>query len=318
MPQEITYNEWCSKWGVTRWYHEDGSARTLLPLDYNWKHVYDTVTAEADLHFARYPIDDPFEFGEEFLTEIPTAWLKYKTMIELMLGTLDGKTIDPLMFEAGYTRETTAETRRDTQQDSGSSSNRNITENTDTTAKVDTSLDQTEDRDITSNNTHNGSTTYGQIDQGTDTANRSLNYVQGVQGLNAPTAGNIGEMGLRYASNMVDNIGNTDTSTKEHTDTNSSTDKTTTDDTLKTTGTQNETGSSNTSHTNRDTYSDSRNITTDDDVDFHELVHETRINYYDNLAFLRDRSDRLKLIQPFWSYLEDCFHSVSGLEETWW
>lgn len=275
---EITYNEWCQHYGVNRWYHVDGSARTLLPLDYNWQQLYDVVTAEADMHFHHYLIDDPYDFMERFYTAIPTAWLKYKTMVEMMLGTLDGNTIDPDMFTAGYTRETTSESARDVTQDTTTNNNTNISQTS----------------------TLNGSsaTDYGKQVNNSNGLNRGLSYIQGVQGIEDINNDNIGELGNRYASNITDNVSKNESTADKHTDV--------------TTSENRNTGSGNQADTGK-----SIGII-DSDANFHELVHETRINFYDNLAFLRDRLDRLDNIKPFWSYLENCFISVKGMCVNWW
>ena len=50
---------------------------------------------------------------------------------------------------------------------------------------------------------------------------------------------------------------------------------------------------------------------------FEESEEVRRINYYDNLAFLRDRMDRLNLIKPFQFYFEYLFNNVTSKKGFW-
>ena len=190
----LTYQEWTELWGKYRWYHKDGTARTTLPLDYEWEHVYKQITQQTDLYFANWKLPENItEFTDRFLALVPTAWLKTKTEFEMFLGTLNGKTIDPLMFEAGFTRTTDSNTERDGtfegRSDGDSSSISNSEENT------------TQDSYTDSHHTDAGS------------KGRNLSYQQGVQGLNNINEGNIGALGNKYASGIADTIAASDNNT---------------------------------------------------------------------------------------------------------
>lgn len=278
----INYREWCEVMGKYRWYHPDGSARALLPLDYDWKPIYDIVTADADRRFWDYVINDPVTFTEMYLSEIPTAWLKFKTILEMFLGTLDGSAIDPKMFEAGYTRTTNAITDND-----GNTNDRTLA-----SRDIDVSQTDTSNTDTTSN--------YGKQGNQATAKTRGLNYVQGAQGLDNINNGNIGELGNRYASNIQDNVSQTTQTIDAHTDT------------------ANEKGTLTNSGNQHEGVNSSDIGTYDDHTKFWEEVKETRINYYDNLAFLRDRLDRIKELKPFYSFLEHLFINVTGMVITWW
>lgn len=304
----ITYREWCELMGQYRWYRQDGSARAILPLDYNWKSIYDVVTADADRRFRDYVIEEPETFTEMYLSEIPTAWLKFKTILEMFLGTLDGFSIDPKMFEAGYTRTTNSNTDIN-----GNTSDRNVA-----SRDVDVSQTETAESSATTDygkqgNQSSATTDYGKQSNQSDGKSRSLNYLQGAQGLDDINNGNIGELGNRYASSIQDGISKTSQSIDPHKDSTESkqnidahTDGTETNSSGTNTGEQHEGSSS----TDTGVY--------DDHTKFWEEVKETRINYYDNLAFLRDRLDRIKELQPFYSFLEHLFINVTGMVITWW
>lgn len=274
----LTYQEWTELWGKYRWYHKDGTARTTLPLDYEWEHVYKQITQQTDLYFANWKLPENItEFTDRFLALVPTAWLKTKTEFEMFLGTLNGKTIDPLMFEAGFTRTTDSNTERDGtfegRSDGDSSSISNSEENT------------TQDSYTDSHHTDAGS------------KGRNLSYQQGVQGLNNINEGNIGALGNKYASGIADTIAASDNNTD--------------DDYGERRGHSTNVGDVTSEYSNNDTR------TEDVDTKFHETVKETRINYYDNLAFLRERADRLKLIKPFYSHFEHIFTLCKALCKNW-
>lgn len=274
----LTYQEWTELWGKYRWYHKNGIARTTLPLDYEWEHIYEQITQQTDLYFANWELPENItEFTDRFLSLVPTAWLKTKTEFEMFLGTLNGKTIDPLMFEAGFTRTTDSNTERDGtfegRSDGDSSSIANSEENT------------TQDSYTDSHHTDAGS------------KGRNLSYQQGVQGLNNINEGNIGALGNKYASGMVDTIATSDNNTD--------------DDYGERRGNSTNVGDVTSEYSNNDTR------TEDVDTKFHETVKETRINYYDNLAFLRERADRLKLIKPFYSHFEHIFTLCKALGKNW-
>lgn len=257
----MKYSEWSELFGQYRWYHEDGSARALLPLDYEWQRIYDNITRDTDIHFHLWEIPCDVEyFTSQFYSAVPTAWLKFKSTVELFLGTLDGTTIDPLMFEAGYTRTT--------------------------------------DHTLTNDNQYNdnekvSSSATGQSTQSAyeDTANilqRGIMYNQGVQAIDFNNQ-NIGQLGNKYASTLNDNIGQTD----------------------------NQYGQQKIDSNTNDNGQRTRANSEDKTQNFHEKVHETRINYYDNLAFLRDRVDRLKLLMPFHKSFEQFFTLEIAMTGDW-
>lgn len=309
-PDRMTYGEWSTLSGKHRWYHKDGTARVLLPLDHKWKDVYDIITRDTDMYFwyRRLPEDINY-FTSYFFSTVPTVWLKYKTMLEMFLGTLDGTTIDPLMFEAGYTRTTEHTLNNDNAQDSKYTDNSTIDRSTNT------STEQT--YNATGSNT---TLTEDTVDKHTDDVStdrsgkgRTLNYLQGVQGLTAINDGNIGTLGNRYASSIVDSVNQGDENSTtnfgaQHGTGKSSTNTTDKQDTdIATTSTEDigheRSGDSLTKDTRRQT--------------FNERVHETRINYYDNLAFLRERMDRLKLLYMFHKDFEICFTDVISFNAYW-
>lgn len=237
----MKYSVWCETFGKYRWYHEDGQSRTYNTLDYEWQKIYDRATKDCDIKFQSYDIEDVDLFTADFLSTVAPAWLKFKTEFELFTGTLDGKTIDPDVFEAGYHKETSQQFNSKSTNSSSSSS---VYDDSNTASS----------------------------------AARSINYVQGVQAQNdiVPTDSNIGQMGLNFASNITDSISPKNTSTS-----NSET-ETTADD------------NSNSS------------------ASFSETVHQTNINYYDNLAFLRDRYDRLRKLQTLDEILVKCFRNITS------
>lgn len=263
---EMPYYVWCDTYGKYRWFHEDGTPRTQYPLDYNWESIYSIATRTADIAFNDRVIYDVDTFTNEFLSNVPINWLKYKTSLEMFSGTLDGLTINPDVFEAGFTRTTNA--------NENNTGNYNINSDTDGAY-----TDNLGNIDITEANN--------------DTIkNRSILYEQGVQAYDDNlNISNIGNLGNDYASNFTDNVGMTVTNNHHI-----------------------ETARTNTGNTNAstDTAGNSNNNRT-----FNETIHETRINYYDNLAFLRERMDRLNLLESFQNYFLPYFASVS-IYKGWW
>lgn len=260
----LNYMQWCDTVGKYRWYHEDGTPRTYLAFDYQWKPVYDAITGEADLYFMTRSILDPLYFTAEFLARVPLAWQKFKTEFELLTGTLDGTSISPELFNQGFTRS--------------------FKRNVDTTG-------------IASEN-GTGSTTQGERKDYTsssgsasaDGKSRDISYLQGVQAY-PDTGGGIGEYGNDYASSMIDHISKSDSSDSQSV--------------TATTGKQ----------TNTSTVSNNR---TDSGTTVEEINEKVeRINFYDNLAFLRDRFDRLESVKPFYSYFDDLFVDVVSCRANW-
>ena len=225
---------------------------------HNWKNIYDAVTKICDVGLSFYTIYDVGEFTSAFLSEVPTNWLKYKTMLELISGTLSGDTIDPDVFEAGYDR-TTQGWENDVYSNRGS---------------------------YTGNGESN-TTTNSETNDSADVKARSINYQQGVQAYTISNT-NIGELGNDYASSMQDNISS---STSDRV---------------------NESNQLNNETVNSNTTSNGNNNNT-----YGETVSERRINYYDNLAFLRERFDRYDAIIPFSDYFKHLFINVTGLGGNW-
>lgn len=282
----MRYADWKNLYGGYRWYKGDGSARVILPLDYSWENIYKIVTQDCDLYFDTWEIpDDIEEFTDSFLALVPTAWFRYKTKIEMFLGTLDGTTIDPAMFEAGYTRTTDS-----SQQDTGTESKTTNVTNT-----------------VNSSENSTSSLNVGEQTNSTITASdssqksRALNYLQGVQGLVDVNVGNIGDLDNRYASNIADNVG-TGIASGE------------TDETL---GSRKDNSSGNVTTNYSGNGNEAVQDNTSNDMAFHETVHETRINYYDNLAFLRDRLDRIDMLQSFHKEFEKLFYSCVAMCKRW-
>lgn len=258
----MTYLEWTETYGRYRWYHSNGDARVILPLDYNWKEVYDNITRDADIHFASWEIPcDAAYFTSQFYSALPTAWFKYKTVFEMFSGTLDGNTINPDVFEAGYTRTTTSQRVED-----------NIYDEDETVQSTATATSTQDARTDTNN-----------------TKQRTLSYAQGAQGLTTVNNGNIGELGTKYANGIGDNVLIGDTNY----------------------------GEQNVNANTSDKSTRSRSNTEDKSDKFNETVHETRINYYDNLAFLRERLEKLKMLEPFHKYLEPLFYMAQSMRGDW-
>lgn len=252
----ISYTDWCATYGKFRWFHEDGQPRTVYPLEYEWPSIYAKAVRSVDIKFADSIIHDPTLFTNDFLALVPSAWLKYKTELEMFSGTLDGSNIDPDVFEAGFTRDTTSSgTGERTGESSGSGQFTNTSQ-------------------------------MGERTDSQESKSRQLNYVQGVQGV-APVNTNIGEMGVEKASSMIDGV----------------------DASEAVTGAQRNQDTGNNTSTSK--------ASNQSKGEYKEHIHETRINYYDNLAFLREREDRLKNFTPFWKYFEHLFTEVM-VQRGWW
>ena len=270
----MTYAQWCETYGKYRWYHKNGSERLYYPLDYEWKRIYESCTKYADMYFNDRIIYEPSIFTTNFLVNVPINWMKFKTELEMFSGTLDGTTIDPNMFNQGFTRDTTENENNDDTDNVKSSQTGNIDEN----------LGTRTDRTFTDGT------------QDADSKSRAINYNQGVQAYdNNINNNNIGELGNNYASNMTDSVTKTHGANTQEVETQTGKQENTTDSTNEYTG--NAKSSRNRSRT--------------------EHIHETRINYYDNLAFLRERQDRLNVFKDFYSYFEPYFAHADGFTGAW-
>lgn len=275
-PNGMVYNVWKETFGKYRWYHEDGTARVIFPLDYNWQAIYDVVTDMADTEFDFWIIQDVPDFTSNFLSEVGTNWLKYKTMLEMMSGELTGYTISPDVFTAGFTRKTDGWVNDDYGKDGWANDDYHNNETYSGNGVTDT----TSNRDTTTT---------------ADTKARSINYVQGIQAYdNSLNNSNIGEFGNDYASSMNDTV--TFSNGTENVNTTGNTDETVSANTDITGGNENKYGETG---NNRNTYG--------------EVVQEERINFYDNLAFLRERIDRLNTIVPFSDYFKHLFQNVTSI-----
>lgn len=255
--KQMTYDEWCEVYGQWRWYHEDGTPRTFLPIPGDYPELFGIVTKQADMAFTGREIHDPDVFTREFLRTVPVAWNNFKVEFEMFTGTLDGTNIDPDIFEAGFIRDT----------------------------------EQTETNDALGNSSGSstGSSTVingARTDTG-DNKSRSISYDQGVQAYNETTTDDIGTHGNDYASGMVDNVSKTSNTTGAETDT---------------------------QNTQTSTTNNSRAI---NDRKYKEHIKETRINYYDNLAFMRERFDRVQRFKPFEEYFFPCFAHAESMTGDW-
>lgn len=262
----MNYKQWMDTFGKYRWYRKDGTPRTQYPLDGQWEEIYKLATEYTDISFSYRNIYDVEIFTDEFISLVPINWMRYKTTLELFSGTLDGTNIDPLIFEAGFDRQTS------------------VTENISTTNNVETKTNA----NSTDNMGQRQTTTNNNIDD----KSRSILYEQGVLAYDNLNNTNIGNLGNDYASNFTDNVNvqNNIQTTSENPYTN--------------TNTANGTSSTNGNGNNTRNYG--------------ENIHERRINYYDNLAFLRDRADRLKILAPFQQYFEHLFNHVTSYKNKWW
>lgn len=127
-------------------------------------------------------------------------------------------------------------------------------------------------------------------DSSVDDKTRVINYQQGVQAYDSGMGG-IGQLGNDYASGMQDTVSPSSGSMTGFTTT--------------TIGKQD----NSITHTQRSEDSSAQS----------EIIREKveRINFYDNLAFLRDRVDRLDMIKPFYSYFNDLFIDVCSYSGNW-
>lgn len=263
----MVYLEWAKTYGQNRWYKTDGTPRTFTPLDYNYKTLFDKVCAETDEFFAVYEINDIMSFMAEWTTRVPRAWQIFKTQIEMMLGTLDGSNIDPLVFEAGFDR-TTAHTL-----------NNNMSSSADTTANGNAS-----DVKGSMTTTETGTDDYTQSDSNTQRL-----YNQGAQAYNTD------DPLTRDFASTIQNIENTSTRDGNNTRTTEE-------------GQRTDTSTTGANSTAKATQSNAETFT--------ENIKERRINYYDNLAFLRERWDRTKEFKNFYEYFLDLFVNVSSFSLT--
>ena len=272
--EKMTYAQWCETYGKYRWYHENSLERLYYPLDYEWKRIYESCTKYADMYFNDRIIYEPSIFTANFLVNVPINWMKFKTELEMFSGTLDGTTIDPNMFNQGFTRDTTENENNDDTDNVKSSQTGNIDEN----------LGARTDRTFTDGT------------QDADSKSRAIDYNQGVQAYdNNINNNNIGELGNNYASNMTDSVTKTHGANTQEVETQTGKQENTTDSANEYTG--NAKSNRNRSRT--------------------EHIHETRINYYDNLAFLRERQDRLNVFKDFYSYFEPYFAHAEGFTGAW-
>lgn len=124
--------------------------------------------------------------------------------------------------------------------------------------------------------------------QSGESRTRQISYAQGVQDNDrVATVDNIGEMGLDYASAQQDVIAKSN----------------------KAAYVDDSKGTSNTSGSNSSTSNGTREYGRVEKYDEH--IKENRINFYDQLAFLRERFDRLGGIRMFWQEFEKLFTHVS-------
>ena len=330
----MTYEQWCHTLGKYRWYHEDGSPRLYYPLAYEWERIYKTATEDADNYFKTRNIYDPSIFTSQFMANVPINWMKFKTQLEMFSGTLDGTNIDPEIFEAGFDRKlTSTNTEQSTQdykenstytQDINSGSKDNSTTNANATTNQTTNSE-----DVIGSREDNTSIDRSQ-DTTTDTTEnskgRNINYIQGLQAYSDRLDnGNIGELGTDYASNFSDDIRE---GTRNQTENQTGTETTNFEQGEQTNTSRVEGNSSAKSETTEEKTNESTQKIVNNagntnnmensgksEYDLKETVR--RINYYDNLAFLRERYDRLENFVPFYSYFEPYFASVESFNPAW-
>lgn len=330
----MTYDQWCKTLGQYRWFHEDGSPRLYYPLAYEWDKIYQTATSDADNYFQNRPIYDPSTFTAQFMANVPINWMKFKTQLEMFSGTLDGTNIDPEIFEAGFDRELSSTNIENTKQDftenstytqdiqSGATDTTNTTANA-TTEQNTNSEDVIGNREDTTSITRNLNTT---TDTEESSKGRNINYIQGLQAYtDRLDNNNIGELGTDYASNFSDDIrngsrnqvetqkGSEDTNFEQGEQTNTS--NVDAKSTAESTTTEEKTGSSTQLITNNAGNTNSTENSGTSNFGLTEKVR--RINYYDNLAFLRERYDRLENFIPFFEYFEPYFASVESFRPNW-
>lgn len=158
--------------------------------------------------------------------------------------------------------------------------------------------DSTNKNKVTDNDTNILGSRVDNVTEGryTDTKNkgRGINYSQGVQAYDGQvTENNIGDLGLDFADSMSEQL----SKGREET----------AGDTTSTTGAQTNTATGETkgdSETNMNT-----------SAKYKETISERRINFYDNLAFLRERMEQLKSIEPFHYSFKHLFRDVYAINE---
>lgn len=250
----MTYKEWCEEYGAFRWYRANGNSRTYNELDYDWKPIFDAACEQADLAMSTFNIPcDLVEFTNMFLAEVPDAWLRFKTRFEFFTGTLTGETINPGEFHAGRKQTTVREYNDGRNYKNGA--------RTDTR---ETGREQTSE---------------------SDSKQRALHYIQGVQALGNINNGDIGELGTDYASQIDDNVAN---------------------------GTSNGNSSENETivtgeQANEETAQGKETINVESEI----------VNYYDQLAFARERIEHMDECIPFWREFQYLFQNVESMRP-WW
>lgn len=269
-PDRILYKDWCIKLGQYRWYDEEGRARTFVDLDYEWGTIFNIITSNTDYLFENYVVEDVDYFTRHFIDTVPVAWLKFKTELEMFLGTLDGTNINPREFKAGFERWTNHNLGRGARQ----VQERNAT------------------GEMTTDSSGNNSTSIGL--QSATSKNRGIAYNQGVQAYNNQiNNNNIGELGNDYASGMNDSVSISNVQPRTDTGENASNSK-----------------------TNQET--NSTDVLNNQSAEvFGEHIREERINYYDQLAFLRERFDRIERFDSFQRYFLPLFTAVEGMSVPW-
>lgn len=166
------------------------------------------------------------------------------------------------------------------------------------TAGYDREFTRTQTQSSTVHDTSTGNIQFGEridSEDSTDSADRDgkardIQYQQGVQAYDGSFP-DIGSGGNDFASGMVDHV-----------------------------ETENQTAQRNTTAvTGAQTNKQQVDGTTAGEQEIGETEREKvrRINYYDNLAFLRDRIDRLDQIKPFYSYFLDLFTGTESMQKAW-
>lgn len=269
-PDAMPYKDWCVKIGQYRWYDEEGRARTFVDLDYEWATIFNIITANTDYVFENYIIEDIDYFTRHFIDTVPVAWLKFKTELEMFLGTLDGTNINPQEFKAGFERWTNHNLGRGARQ---------VQERTAT-------------NNMTTDSNGSGSQNIGL--QAATSKSRGIAYNQGVQAYNNQIDNdNIGELGNDYASGMNDTV--SVSNVQPRSDTNTST-----------------------NHSETDQNANNTDVLNNQSAEvFGEHIREERINYYDQLAFLRERFDRINRFDSFQRYFLPLFTCVEGMGVAW-
>lgn len=318
----LTYMQWSESYGKYRWFHEDGSPRLYYDLDFNWAEIYSKVTRDADIAFMYRVIDDVPGFTSEFLSRVPTNWLKYKSMLELMVGTLDGQNIDPSIFEAGFTRETYEV--NDSKYDSAVNLISDIKENEDIGSRSDSQDSVIGSRkDTTTNNQHTSNTTdvtgtETNKDTNTDKG-RSINYTQGVQAY-TDFSTDIGRNGNDFADSFNDTLGENKSDRDKKTSQKNSLVEDVENQSTANVGEQIISNNSILGNQKNSKDSLANNNSSTDSYQLNkkgEVITEKRINFYDNLAFLRTRVDLMQNIEPFHSMFDELFLTLTTIPGFW-